>query len=153
MVEADFAAWIGRGSRPNSTAPASAHALTLSRQVTARNVPYDSPVHDGVWRSVAVRELSITFDGSAAEEALHWTSKSSWEEIHLWYWNGVSLCFPILLLRNLREYDEMISNVWPNLSGVGFSYWNLTGTEVDSEKCNRGPRLADDSAGLLRVGR
>jgi hypothetical protein len=151
-VEADFAAWIGRGSRTNGTAPASAHTLTLSRQLTARNVPYNSPIHEGVWRSVAVRELSITFGGSAAEKALQWTSKSQrglveGEPPVLLEW--CQLCFSILLLRNLREYDEMISNVWPNLSVVGFSYWNLTGTEVDSEKCNRDPRLADDSAGLL----
>jgi hypothetical protein len=59
MVEADFAAQIGRCSRPN----------TISTAMAGADRTYYSSIRRGLWRSVAVRELSITQGGSAAEEA------------------------------------------------------------------------------------
>jgi hypothetical protein len=71
MVEADFAAQIGRCSRPNtiSTAMASARMLSVDKTAYGADRAYYSPIRRGLWRSVAVRELSITQGGSAAEEA------------------------------------------------------------------------------------
>lgn len=37
------------------------------------------------------------------------------------YWNGLSIVFPILLFRNIREYDDRFLAL---CSDIGFPYWS-----------------------------
>jgi hypothetical protein len=54
-------------------------------------------------------------------------NERQWGEGSGRYWNGVSFVFAILLLRNLEEYDERISIVWPIFSSAGIPYWSCNG--------------------------
>jgi hypothetical protein len=75
-LKAELAAQIGRCSSLNSTALASRRRLSLDKMTCGADRTYHSPTGMGEWRSVAVRELSITQGSFAAEQAYHTTSSS-----------------------------------------------------------------------------
>jgi len=76
---ADFAAQIGRCSRSNSTEPASARRLSVDKTAYGADRTYHSPIREGLWRSVAVRELSIT-QGDRCRKALQQPQSSQLNE-------------------------------------------------------------------------
>lgn len=108
---ADFAAQIGRCNRSNSTRRASARLLSADKTAYGADRTYHSPTAGSGGGPMPSVELSITAAGKTPSSSQRRLVVRGRRQC---YWNGVSISFPILLLRKVREYDTRISTVWPN---------------------------------------
>lgn len=125
---ADFAAQIGRCSRSNSTEPASARRLSVDKTAYGADRTYHSPIREGLWRSVAVRELSITQGDRCRKGAPAATVVSTQRDLVATrppkcYWNGVSFVFPYCYFGISGNTIRGSALSGPIFQALAFRYW------------------------------